>query len=286
MRSTASLVVVTDLDGTLLDHDTYAWAEATPALTSLRARGIPVVPCSSKTRAEMRIIARTLALDGPFIPENGGAVVWPRRTDISAPPDARVDDGEWVWPMGVPVERLGPAFETLRLSLGLELVSLTSLNAADIARRTGLSIEEAERARAREWSVPFFCARPLTALDEATLRQAAIELGLAVTTGGRFFHLVGPGGKRLAVQHVRRRLEEASGHSLTLVALGDAPNDASMLAAADIAIVVPGPNTEMTRQTVALVHGCRVAPAPGPRGWNGAILELLRALDEGTAAPY
>lgn len=283
MPSDVSMVVVTDLDGTLLDHNSYSWAEAKPALMSLRARGIPVVPCSSKTRAEMRVIARTLDLDGPFIPENGGAVVWPRRADATPSPGAREDDSEWVWPMGVPVERLYPAFDDIRSSLGLELVSVASLDAADIARRTGLTVDAAERARAREWSVPFFCPRALTVLEEAAVQLAAIDRGLAVTTGGRFFHLVGPGGKRLAVQHLRRRLEEESGRSLTLVVLGDAPNDANMLAMADIAIVVPGANPEMTRQTVALVPGCRVAPAPGPRGWNLAMQALLRALDDGTA---
>jgi mannosyl-3-phosphoglycerate phosphatase len=277
------MVVVTDLDGTLLDHDSYAWAEAKPALMSLRARGIPVVPCSSKTRAEMRVIARALDLDGPFIPENGGAVVWPRRTDATPPPGARQDDSEWVSPMGVPVERLCPAFDDIRSSLGLDLVSVASLDASEIAQRTGLTIEAAERARAREWSVPFFCPRTLTVLEDAALREAAIDRGLAVTTGGRFFHLVGPGGKRQAVQHLRRRLEDASGRTLTLVVLGDAPNDADMLSVADIAIVVPGANLEMTRQTAALVDGCRVAPAPGPRGWNLAMQALLRDLDEGTA---
>ena len=33
-------VIFTDLDGTLLDADTYSWAAATPALEALRASGI------------------------------------------------------------------------------------------------------------------------------------------------------------------------------------------------------------------------------------------------------
>lgn len=283
MPSDASMVVVTDLDGTLLDHDTYSWAEAEPALAALRARGIPVVPCSSKTRAEMRVIARTLGLDGPFIPENGGAVVWPRRTDGDPPPGAREDNDEWVWSMGVRVERLVVAFEAIRSALDLDLISVASLDAASIVSRTGLTVEAAEQARAREWSVPFFCPRTLTVPEQAALARAALDRGLAVTTGGRFFHLVGPGGKRLAVEHLRRRLQEASGRALPLVVLGDAPNDTSMLSIADVAIVVPGANPELTRQTVALVPGCRVAPAPGPRGWNLAMQEVLRDLGGRTA---
>ena len=41
------VMVFTDLDGTLLDHDTYAFDAARPALAALTARAIPVVPVTS-----------------------------------------------------------------------------------------------------------------------------------------------------------------------------------------------------------------------------------------------
>ena len=47
------LLVFTDLDGTLLDYDTYAFDAAEPALDRLRRERIPFVLCSSKTRAEI-----------------------------------------------------------------------------------------------------------------------------------------------------------------------------------------------------------------------------------------
>ena len=47
-----AVVVFTDLDGTLMDHDSYDVAPAKPALDALAARSIPVVPVTSKTRAE------------------------------------------------------------------------------------------------------------------------------------------------------------------------------------------------------------------------------------------
>ncbi|MFQ5696467.1 MAG: mannosyl-3-phosphoglycerate phosphatase, partial [Terriglobia bacterium] len=47
------LIVFTDLDATLLDHQTYSWAAAEPALRRLRLLGIPLVFCTSKTRAEV-----------------------------------------------------------------------------------------------------------------------------------------------------------------------------------------------------------------------------------------
>ena len=46
-------LVITDLDGTLLDGETYDVRPAQPGLDALRERRVSLVLCSSKTRAEM-----------------------------------------------------------------------------------------------------------------------------------------------------------------------------------------------------------------------------------------
>jgi len=71
-------VIFTDLDGTLLDAETYSYEAARPALAMLKKRQIPVVLCTSKTRAETEAIARRLGLKHPFIVENGGAIFIPQ----------------------------------------------------------------------------------------------------------------------------------------------------------------------------------------------------------------
>lgn len=45
-----ALILFSDLDGTLLDHDTYDWSPAQPALKQLAALEVPLVLTSSKTR--------------------------------------------------------------------------------------------------------------------------------------------------------------------------------------------------------------------------------------------
>ncbi|MCE8458362.1 HAD-IIB family hydrolase, partial [Rhodovulum sulfidophilum] len=57
-----ALLIFTDLDGTLLDHETYSHAEAAPALTALRAAGVPVILASSKTAAEIAPLRAELGL--------------------------------------------------------------------------------------------------------------------------------------------------------------------------------------------------------------------------------
>jgi mannosyl-3-phosphoglycerate phosphatase len=67
-------LVFTDLDGTLLDHDSYSFEAARPALELLAARGVPVILASSKTEAEMRPIAEAIGISHPMIVENGAGL--------------------------------------------------------------------------------------------------------------------------------------------------------------------------------------------------------------------
>ena len=54
------IVIYTDLDGSLLDHHSYSHAAADALLLELEQRGIPVIPTSSKTRAELIPLRREL----------------------------------------------------------------------------------------------------------------------------------------------------------------------------------------------------------------------------------
>ena len=71
------MIIVTDLDGTLLHPRTYSFEEALPALKLVRERGVPLVLCSSKTRAELEVCRKRLDNGHPFISENGGGIYLP-----------------------------------------------------------------------------------------------------------------------------------------------------------------------------------------------------------------
>ena len=70
------LIVFSDLDGTLLDHETYSWAAAEPALAALRAQGIPLVLASSKTALEIAPLRAAMGFSHcPAIVENGAGLL-------------------------------------------------------------------------------------------------------------------------------------------------------------------------------------------------------------------
>ncbi|MFT4614813.1 MAG: putative mannosyl-3-phosphoglycerate phosphatase (HAD superfamily), partial [Bacteroidia bacterium] len=89
-------LIFTDLDGSLLDHYTYSFRSALPVLRQLERRLVPVVPVSSKTRAELEPLRHELANVGPFIVENGAAIFVPEGYFEQQPAGTTLRKGFWV----------------------------------------------------------------------------------------------------------------------------------------------------------------------------------------------
>lgn len=266
----ADLVVFSDLDGTLLSHHEYDWGPARPALAALRARGVPVVPASSKTRREIERWRERLGLDGPCISENGGALWIPAGWLAARPPGADEVAGWWRIGFGVPYPALRAALPRLAAALGVALVGFGDMTAGDVAARTGLPPADVADAMARDFDEPFAPDRPLTPEEEGRLASLAAAQGLTVTRGGRFHHLLGGCSKGRAA----RRLIELLGGARS-VAVGDADNDLDMLEAADEAIVVARPDGSHAPGLVGALPRARFTGGAGPAGFAEGMAAVL-----------
>jgi mannosyl-3-phosphoglycerate phosphatase len=268
-------LVVTDLDGTLLDKDTYDFAPARPALAALADRGIPLVLCSSKTRAEMEPLAARLGLATPLVVENGGALVFPADTLPTPPPGAWRDRSHVVVPLGVARADLVSALPDVASEAGVTVRGFATMTTDEVAALTGLESGAASRALCREWDEPFIVEGNAHTRPEhgERLAEAARRRGLQVTRGGRFHHLTGPVDKGQALRALLRLLPLAPlGQT---VGLGDSANDLPMLQAVDRPIVMPRENDGVEPALVAALPGAERGPAPGPAGWAAAVLGIL-----------
>ena len=73
MMENTSIWVVSDVDGTLMDHS-YDLTPAKETINTLQKLSIPVILCTSKTASEVRVIRNELNLTDPYIVENGAAI--------------------------------------------------------------------------------------------------------------------------------------------------------------------------------------------------------------------
>lgn len=263
-------LVATDLDGTLLDHETYSFEPARPALALLAERSIPLVLVTSKTRAEAAAVAAEIGTPPLLIVENGGAVVVPE------------GGGTRTIGLGVPYPRLVEALDAIAAETGASVRGFSSLSRREVEDLTGLRGAAAERARVRGFDEPFLVSDPgvVPALEKAAARR-----GLAVTRGGRFHHLVGAGTDKGRALRALLRLPVAGGEGVVTVGLGDAANDLPLLRAVDRPVIVPRPSGVEDAVLAAGLPGAERAPAPGPAGWNVAVLAILSGERLSSAPP-
>ncbi len=274
MPSLSSLVVYTDLDGTLLDHHSYSHAAASPALALLRAHDVPVVLASSKTFPELAALASELALEYPVIGENGAFVAWPATFPLVADFD-REHGGYRFRYFGRSHEGILHVLQLLRRNPGLAFSGFSDWGIDELMAHTGLARAAAERAAQREASEPILWEG--STQDLALFHRALEGYGLTLVKGGRFFHVMGPTSKRDAMRWLHANIEQMQWRELQMVALGDGPNDVEMLEAADIAVVVANPDSDAIAPQARRVLQTTLA---GPAGWNEAMLQIAAEYNE------
>jgi mannosyl-3-phosphoglycerate phosphatase len=269
------LVIFTDLDGTLLDYHTYSFTAALSALELIKEKNIPLIICSSKTRAEIEQWKKRIDNLHPFVSENGGGIFIPHTYFPT-------DDLQSVWPRieshnGYAVLALGTSYTILRDTLegvrrdGFEVKGFGDMDAAEVAQIAELSLEDAELAKRREFDEPFVFSGGATRLEALV---AAIEArGLYCIAGGRLLHVTGNNDKGKAVEILTQLYRKKYGE-ITTLALGDSPNDCPMLEHVDYPVLVRNHRGE---------HDFRIrlpnlikADGIGPEGWAQAVINFLQ----------
>jgi mannosyl-3-phosphoglycerate phosphatase family protein len=270
----ARLLIFTDLDGTLLDHQTYSWAAADEALAEIERRRVPLVFVTSKTRAEVEVLRRKMGHAHPFITENGGGIFIPDGYFSIRLEGASRLARYFCIALGRPYAEVCATLDELAKETGVEVAGFHHMRAREIAQNTGLSLKEAELAAQRDFDEPFFFAGASDATIQS-FEQAAKRRGFQLARGGRFWHLFAGSDKGRATRQLAELYCNSEHARLRSVGLGDSPNDLPLLAAVDRPILLPGPNGGFAPEVLQRIPRIVKATEPGPAGWNAAVLRLL-----------
>lgn len=263
------LLVFTDLDGTLLNHETYSFEPALTAINTLKEKNVPLVFCTSKTRAEIEEIKLQLDNIHPFISENGGAIFIPKNYFSQSFHFTREDSNYLIVELGTSYTKLREAFNQMCTLLPGKLRGFGDLTPQELADFCGLSLPQALLAKKRDYDEPFI-------LEDEELEEVIKEMAgrsdLQINRGGRFYHLIGHNDKGKAVLQLRDIYKEKSAH-LRTIALGDSLNDLPMLKVVDYPILVQKPDGSYDPSVK--LNNLILAPDSGPSGWSEALLKLL-----------
>jgi mannosyl-3-phosphoglycerate phosphatase len=278
-RADIPLVVFSDLDGTLLDRQTYKADGAREALDLLARERIPLVFCSSKTRAEIQLFQQILDVNHPFICENGGALYIPDAYFAFELFEARRIPGYSVVEYGRPYAEVVDVLHHAALKLAINVVGFSDMSVLDVARECQLPLLQARLAKLREYDEPFRILNS-SPTARARLSRALNAARLGWIDGGRFEHAGALVDKGVAAKRLTALYERAAGPCLT-VGLGDAPNDVSLLSQVDLPVVVRNDDDKANRELIAKVPTALLTEATGPAGWAEAIVAIVEDVGRG-----
>ncbi len=253
---TMHTLIFTDLDGTLLDHHSYSFKEASVMLNFIRRHQIPLIIVTSKTKVEVIQIQKLLNINDPFIVENGAGIFIPNA------------NGYETIALGFDYSTIRKAFT--RYAKTIPMYGFFDMSVKEIAQHTGLKLQQAADAKERTFTEPFILD------DESKLVQLttmANNDGLDIVKGGRFYHLITKGqDKAAAIHKITAHYEKNFSRTYKTIALGDGENDLSMLQSVDTPVLIPHPNGSYVPFTTPNMIK---APTPGPSGWNSVLREYF-----------
>jgi len=254
MLNPHNIIVFTDLDGCFLDHQSYDYAPALPALERLHALKVPVITTTSKTLAELKSLNLPFG-NVPQIAENGMVIF----------------DGTNERALFKDYADIITFIQSLPGALRKDFLGFNDMDVDVVIQHTSLSKNNAGLAKERLGSEPFLWSGNDNGMEQ--LKKLTDDQGLAIIQGGRFYHLMSAkGSKSKAIEMLISDKE-----NITTIALGDGPNDATMLASVDYGIKIP--NASGHDFTIDHPKGKIIETAiAGPKGWNLSIQALLDQL--------
>ena len=266
------VIVVTDIDGSLVDLADRSFTAAKPALNRLRLMQIPWVLNTGKTLAQLAVLREKLVNPYPMILENGTGIALPKGFEdafFKQPNETYQDHGDFLLkPMGMPREDLLTLLETAYKEY--KFVGFDRMVEADLQEILDVDKTYAQQALDRHFNEPILWQDSAEAYQ--SFKSWATEQGLCVDQGYKFVHVSGSSDKGVSMRWLMNCFAEGGDKPL-VVALGNDETDVPMLNEADIAVVIRSPRhdpieAQGKRRTI-------VTDAKGPEGWNTAVLDLL-----------
>ena len=228
MRPSLPIVVFSDVDGVDCGR-AGSFIAAANTLEHLGPDEVPLVMCSSKTRAEIEEMQQELGIRHPFVSEAGAAAFIPAGYFDFEVPDARDRAGYQAVEFGWAYAEVVRTLDRTAGRLGIEIVRFSDMSVDEVARECHLTLLQARLAKLREYSERFRLLDP-GETTRSRLFRALKAAGLRCVTGEPFDHVGAAVDSGVGMNLLCRLYQRAYGGVLSVGLAGPKPEGVLRLA--------------------------------------------------------
>ena len=265
MKKKFTVVIFTDLDGSLLHRDTFQFDTIKDYIKSLVSKGVIIIPNSSKTEKEIENFIEELGVNLPYISENGSSIHGLNLITSNFPDKLILSRGK---------EELSNIFENkVPEKLKEKCFQISKMSKKEKENILGQKDEELKDALNRKYTLPFLFKGDKN--EKNRLLKILNSNSLTLQEGGRVSNLCDNINKVKSMNRVIKILKKTE-DKIKTIAVGDNFNDLEMLRNCDIPCLVFNDQFKLDQINI---NNLIFSNKPSPEGWADVIKMALVKLD-------
>ena len=265
MNKIFSIVIFTDLDGSLLHRETFKFDQIKKYIKSLIDKGIIIIPNTSKTEKEIEKFNRELDVELPYISENGSSIHGLNLINANFPNKIVLSRSK---------DELLKIFNNkVSEKLRNKCIHILDIDKKEQEKILGQKDEKLKDALDRKYTSPFLFKGDKK--DKNKLLKILNSYSLTLQEGGRVSNLCDNTNKVKSMNRVVKILKTTE-DKIKTIAVGDNYNDLDMLKNCDIPCLVFNDQFKLDQINI---DNLIFSNMPSPEGWADVIKMALDKLD-------
>ena len=261
MKKKFTVVIFTDLDGSLLHRDTFQFDTIKDYIKSLVSKGVIIIPNSSKTEKEIEKFNEELGINLPYISENGSSIHGLNLITSNFPDKLVLSRDK---------EELLKIYENkVPEKLKEKCFQISKMSKKEKENILGQKDEKLKDALNRKYTLPFLFKGDKN--EKNRLLKILNSNSLTLQEGGRVYNLCDNINKVKSMNRVIKILKKTE-DKIKTIAVGDNFNDLEMLRNCDIPCLVFNDQFKLDQINI---NNLIFSNKPSPEGWADVIKMAL-----------
>ncbi len=265
MKQKKQIIIFTDLDGSLLDKDTFEFDEIEDYFRELISKGIKIIPNSSKTKAELSNFNKQYNLNLSFITENGSSIHGLNLIHKNLPKKIILSRT---------LDQIYKIYnQNVTPDLKEKITFILELEIEEQLKIFGLPLDKIKLAIKRDHSIPIKFNG--TEIEKNEFTKILKNSGLTIQTGGRIMNVCDNVNKSIAMSKALQLIRKQLDDEIITIGVGDNENDIEMIKQTDYSCLVKNENFD---SSLINIDNLIKSDEPSPKGWSDVIKTALQKI--------